>query len=153
MAKDPQSKPIEPDPQLKPLEILVGSWEIEVIHPKIPGPVHGWATFEWFQGGKFLIERSGMDDPVFPAGLTIIGYNETSGDYTRHYFDSRGVIRTYEMSLRDNILKIWGTTPDFSQRFTGDISEDGNTIKVRLEMARDNLNWEHDFDQIFKRVR
>lgn len=76
-----QTYPVGPDPQLKPLEILVGTWEIEVIHPMIPGPVHGWATFEWFPGGKFLIERSSMDDPVFPAGLMMIGYNEATGQF------------------------------------------------------------------------
>ena len=68
MAKDSSSnskaKKVEADPHLKPLEILVGEWEIEVVHPLIAEPVHGSLTFEWLQGGKFLIERSEMDDPL-----------------------------------------------------------------------------------------
>ena len=148
-----QAYPVEPDQQLKPLEILVGTWEIKVVHPKIPGPVHGWATFEWFPGGKFLLERTAMNNPVFPAGLMMIGYNEATGDYMQHYFDSRGVMRDYHLSLRDNTLKIWRDDPGFSQRFTGVISEDGNTVTIRLEISRDSATWEHDFDEIFERVK
>src|SRR4051812_18395713 len=100
MANESSSKPGpksgEADPKLKPLEILVGTWETEVVHPMITGPVHGLATFEWFKGGKFLIERSEMDDPIFPAGIMIVGYNEATGNFTQHYFDSRGVIRNYD---------------------------------------------------------
>jgi hypothetical protein len=148
-----QAYPVGPDPRLKPLEILVGKWEIKVIHPKIPGPVHGWATYEWFPGGKFLLERTGMSDPVFPAGLVLIGYDEATGHYIQHYFDSRGVMRDYYMSLRDNTLTIWRDDPGFSQRFTGVFSADGNTMTVRLEKAQGGANWEHDFDEIFERVQ
>ena len=148
-----QDYQVEPDPQLKRLEILVGTWEIKVIHPEIPGTIQGWATYEWFPGGKFLLERTGMNNPVFPAGLMMIGYDEATGDYMQHYFDSRGVMRDYHLSLQDKILTIWRDNPGFSQRFTGKISEDGNTITIRLEKSRDNTNWEHDFDEIFERVK
>jgi hypothetical protein len=148
-----QAYPVGPDPRLKPLEILVGTWEIKVIHPKVPGSIHGWATFEWFPGGKFLLERTGMNNPVFPAGLSMIGYDEATGDYIQHYFDSRGVMRDYYLRLRDNILTNWRDDPDFSQRFTGTISDDGNTINLYLEKAQGGADWEHDFDEIYQRVR
>lgn len=145
--------PLEPDPKLKPLEILVGTWEIEVKHPKIPGPTHGTAIFEWLPGGKFLIEQISLSNPVFPFGLSRIGYDEETGDYIQHYFDSRGVIRNYHLSMKDNVLKVWRNDPDFSQRFTGTFSDDGNTMTYSLEIAKDNVHWEHDFDQIYRRVK
>ena len=152
MAKDGSTgKELEADPKLKPLETLVGEWEIEIVHSMFPRPIHGSASFEWFQGGKFLIEQSEMDDSVFPAGIMIIGYNEATGNYTQHYFDSRGVIRNYDLSLRDNTLKIWRNDPDFSQRFEGIFSEDGNTIPSHWEKAMDGINYEHDFDMTFRR--
>lgn len=148
-----EGKVVKADPKLRPLDILAGAWEIEIVHSLFPRPVHGTATFEWFQGGKFLIERSRMDDPIFPTFIAVIGYNETAGDYTQYYFDSRGVIRTYQVSLRDNTLKIWREDPDFPQRFTGTFSGDGDTITGRWEKAMDGLNWEHDFDLTFRRKK
>jgi hypothetical protein len=157
MAKNNRSRTqpgsIKPEPKLKPLDILVGIWDIEVIHSLFPTTIHGTATFEWLQGGTFLIERSSLDEAAFPASISIIGYNDTTGNYTQHYFDSRGVERVYEMSLLDSTLKVWRQDPGFSQRFTGTFSEDSNTITSRWEKAIDGLNWEHDFDLTYTRVK
>jgi hypothetical protein len=52
----------------------------------------------------------------------------------------------YEMSLRDNVWKLWRDSPDFSQRFTGTCSEDGKSIRGCWEKSSDGSNWKHDFD-------
>ena len=41
----------------------------------------------------------------------------------------------------------------FSQRFTGKISEDGNTIAGRWELADDAGNFTTDFELIYRRVQ
>lgn len=148
-----QAYPTGPEPRLKPLEVLVGTWEIKANHPEVPGPLHGWATYEWFPGGKFLLARTGMNNPDFPAGIMLIGYDEATGDYVQHYFDSRGLMRDYHLTIHNKTLTFWRNDPEFSQRFTYTISDDGNTINLYLEKARGNAPLEHDFDQIYERVK
>jgi hypothetical protein len=52
-----------PNPALRGLEPLVGEWEME--SPLGPG-VRGRATFEWLEGGAFLVQHSGPTMPAFP---------------------------------------------------------------------------------------
>jgi hypothetical protein len=68
------------------------------------------------------------------------------------YFDERGVSRKYEVTLHDNILKMWRNAPGFSQRFTGTIIENGDTMIGKWELSRDDLSWEKDLELIYKRV-
>jgi hypothetical protein len=74
-----------------------------------------------------------------------------------HYFDSRGVARTYQMSFTEREWKLWRDRPDlspldFSQRFTGTLSSDGNTISGRWEISHDGSTWEHDFQITYRRT-
>ena len=45
------------------------------------------------------------------------------------------------------------TPLDFSQRFTGRFSGDGQRIDGRWETSRDGSDWEHDFDLTYTKVR
>ena len=147
------AKKIEVDPKLKPLEILVGEWETEAINPlDATKTTKGTVIFEFLEGGTWLVERSGNEAP-FPSSISIIGYNDTTGNFTQHYFDSRGVGRVYEMNLLDNTWRLWRLAPGFSQRFKGIFSEDGNTITSHWEKAVDGLNYEHDFNLTFRRKK
>jgi hypothetical protein len=57
-----------PNPALKPLGILVGEWSTVGTHPLAPGTTfHGRASFEWLEGGAFLIMRSRIDEPGIPS--------------------------------------------------------------------------------------
>jgi len=148
-----QSKTKTPDSNLKPLGILAGAWDISGPNPMEPTEeVHGIVSFEWLSGGRYLIERVTVEHPDFPDSISIIGYDETTGNFVQHYFDSRGVERTYGMSLVDNVWKLWRDAPGLSQRFTGEISGDGHTIKSRWEKSGDGSNWEHDFDLTYTRT-
>jgi hypothetical protein len=90
---------------LERLEVLVGEWETNV-----PGvEAKGRTTFEWLEGGGFLIERSTVDRPEFPNGICVIGATGPDGRLQQHYFDSRGVARVYDMTLargptRDSVM-------------------------------------------------
>src|SRR5262249_59231485 len=80
---------------LERLDVLVGEWETNV--PAVEA--EGRTTFEWLEGGGFLIERSTVDRPEFPNGICVIGATGADGGLQQHYFDSRGGARVYEMSL------------------------------------------------------
>ena len=69
------------------------------------------------------------------------------------YFDERGVTRQCEVSLRDNVWKWWRDFPDFSQRYTGTIVDDGNTIVSKGELSRDGSTWQPDLELTYTRVR
>ena len=149
----PHQQPPEPNPALERLDPLVGECTIEGTVPSDPPlAVRGRATFEWLTGGSFLVQSWDVAHPDFPDGIAIIGSNASAEAFRQHYFDSRGVFRVYEMSLRDNVWKLWRDSPNFSQRFTGTFSDDGKTITGRWEKSSDGSNWEHDFDLTYMKV-
>ena len=143
----------KPNPALKPLSVLVGNWKTTGTHPLVPGKTfHGETSFEWIEGGAFLIMHSQIDEPEIPSGIAIFGADDTTGDCTMLYFDERGVSRLYQTSLRDNTWKWWRNAPGFSQRFSGDVSEVGKTIESHGELSRDGEHWEPDLALTYTKV-
>jgi hypothetical protein len=135
---------------LKRLGVFIGEWRLGLE----PG---ARSVFEWALDGKFLIQRTEIPDPVFPNGLCIVAYDPSKDAYTQHYFDSRGVVRLYAMTFRDGIWTLLRNTPDFtpldfSQRFTGRFSADGNTISGTWETG-DGSNWKKDFELTYARIK
>ena len=142
-----------PNPALKPFSILIGNWSTTGTHLLIPNTVlHGRTSFEWLEGGAFLMMRSEIDEPGIPNGIAIFGSDDSTHEYYMLYFDERGVSRKYEVTLQDNIWKWWRNTPGFSQRYTGTIVDDGNTIIGKGELSKDGSSWEKDLDLTYKRV-
>ena len=112
---------------------------------------------EWALDGNFLIQRTEVPDPKFPTVLSIVAYDVNKDSYSQHYFDSRGVVRLYAMTFRDGIWTLVRSSPDFtpldfSQRFTGRFSSDGDTISGTWETG-DGSNWKKDFDLTYARVK
>src|SRR3954469_23615309 len=95
---------------LERLDILVGEWIVTV-----PGfdDVDARTTFEWLEGGGFLIQRSTVDRPEFPNGVCVIGATGPDGGLQQHYFDSRGVARVYDMTFDG---RTWTLSPEGPQR-------------------------------------
>lgn len=80
---------------MRTLEVLVGEWQTDA-----PGmEAEGRTSFEWLEGGGFLVERSVVSRPEFPNSISVIGPTGPDGALQQHYFDSRGVARVYEMTL------------------------------------------------------
>ena len=106
------------DPMLEQLDRLIGTWATEATHPLVDGVVPGSITFEWLEGGRFLIQRSVNDHELFPDAICVIGAPEAGDGLVMEYFDSRGVRRTYGVSFDDGVLRIWRDHPGFDQRFS-----------------------------------
>jgi hypothetical protein len=154
MATKIGTKAAIPNPALKPFELLVGRWETTGSHPYLPGVVlHGRTSFDWAEGGAFLIVRSEIDESHFPDGVAIFASDDAAKRYVMLTFDERGVSRVYEVTMAGNELRWWRDEPSFSQRFVMTIDEDGNTMISTGEMSRDGGAWEKDLELTYTRVK
>ncbi len=142
------------NPALDRLEALVGEWSLEAGPPGGPRwAAEARASFEWFAGRTFLVQRQSVDMPEAPDGIMIIGSGDDPEAFRQYYFDSRGVHRIYEMTLKDGVWKLWRDSPDpFPQRFEGTFSDHGQTIEGRWEKAPDGSDWEIDFDLTYRKL-
>ncbi len=147
------SKAAKPNPALSPLKALIGEWKTVGKHPMLPGVIlNGQTSFEWLEKGAFLMMRNHIDHKDFPDGIAIIGSDDSAEAYSMIYFDEREVSRNYTTTLKDNIW-IWSRNdPEFSQRFTGRISDDGNTIVSHGEMSKNGKPWEKDLELTYTRI-
>jgi len=138
---------------LRALDPLVGEWLLEAQPPGgEPWPGGGRAIFEWHDSGAHLVERSSVEMPEAPDGVSIIGCDAANGTYYQLYSDERGVCRVYQMSIDAHEWKLWRTGLPFAQRFTATISDDGQTIAGQWEVAEDGTNFTVDFDLTYRRV-
>jgi hypothetical protein len=153
MAKNAKHEAAIPNPALKPLSVLVGKWNTVGTHPLLPDTLHGHTSFEWLEGGAFLMMRSEIEEPGVPSGIAIFGSDDAAEAYFVLYFDERGVSRKYEATMRDNIWKLWRNAPGFSQRFTGTFADNGNTIVGVWELSEDDSTWKRDLELTYTRVR
>jgi hypothetical protein len=121
---------------------FIGEWAVTASLSDEPAK----ATFEWILGGRFVVQRQEIAHPDAPDSFAILGYEDDG--YVQHYFDSRGVVRRYEMTLEGGAWTLTRDEPGFAQRWTGTFSADGNTIEGTWE-----LNGKRDFDVTYTRDR
>jgi hypothetical protein len=146
------------------LDVFVGEWVLEVRFPGdrlAPSGATGEgprarSRFEWTLDRQFLLQRTEIPIPEAPDSLAVVSANLETGAFTQHYYDSRGVARLYAMSLADGVWTLTRESPDFtrldfSQRFTGTFSADGNSISGAWE-TRQGGDWEHDFALTYRRA-
>jgi hypothetical protein len=123
-----------PHPGLENLDRLVGTWQ--VLGPIIQGQV----TFEWMEGGFFLVQHIDLDHHGRRVkGMEITGYRrgwealQAGTDYqpdqeiTSHLFDNAGNTFTYVYEVNGDTLTIWGGHKASPAHYTGKWSDDGNT--------------------------
>ena len=140
-------------PKLERLNALVGEWSMETVFPDAPpSDVRGRTAFQWGPNEAFLIQRWEVPIAKAPDGVAIVAADEESGDLVQHYFDSRGVVRDYEMSVDDGVWTLLRLVPGFCQRFTGRFDAAGGRIDGAWEMSDDGTEWRLDFDLIYTRV-
>jgi hypothetical protein len=142
------------NPALAPLKGLIGEWKAVGSHPLMHGEtLHGSSTFSWMEGGAFLIWHSRVDKEGFPEGIAIFGSDDASGELFMLYFDERKVSRKYDVSVKDNTVKWWRNAPNFSQRYTWTITDNGDTIVGKGELCKDGKTWEKDLDLTYSRIK
>jgi hypothetical protein len=144
-------------PDAGDLAPLIGTWTVEAEFPTL-GVVRGRTTFDWLLGRRFVLERSEAEHPDAPDSHSVLAPDPARpGGFVQHYFDSRGVVRLYEMAFDGRTWTLERRTPDFSpldfaQRFTADLGDDGDTIAGRWETAPDGEEWRLDFRLTYRRT-
>jgi hypothetical protein len=100
-------QPRTPNPDLKRLDTLVGTWAMS-------GAVHGTVTYVWMDGGCFLIQHVNLEqqDGQHTKGMEMIGHLHRNGEAPRTdmhaRYDARtGETRDYVDELAGDTLTIW----------------------------------------------
>jgi hypothetical protein len=139
----------ERNPALEPFDALIGTWATKATHPLVDAVVPGSITFEWLEGGHFLVQRSRNEHELFPDAICVIGAPETGDGLVMEYFDSRGVRRTYGVSLDDGVLRIWRDDPVFAQRFSATLGHHG--FERLWQLAETPGAWQDDLKVTYRR--
>ncbi|TDD98990.1 hypothetical protein [Jiangella asiatica] len=148
------------NPRLSRLDVLVGAWEVTA---SSKGRTLSTApcTFQWYGDGGLLVQRTDPQTYLVPEWVgaapswfdAVIGLDDHSDELTMLYTDSRGVCRTYRMSLDGDRWTLSSRPgPDFHQRFVGTVSDDGTEIDGRWEASEDGQAWSTDFDVTYRRL-
>ena len=142
-----------PNPALAPWARMIGEWTTLGAHPLLPGiTLHGRASFEWLEGGAFVIMRTEIDESEIPSGIAVFGSDDATGEHFMLYFDERGVSRRYNVTLFEDGWLWSRSASGFSQRFRATLSKDGRTIMGRGEVSKDGVTWEGDLELTYSRV-
>jgi hypothetical protein len=137
------------DPALEAFDVLVGTWDTEAKHVDVDQVVRGTVTFEWLEGGHFMVQRSHVDHELFPDAICVIGAPETGEGLVMEWFDSRGVRRTYGVSLDDGVWRTWRDAPGFDQRSSATLGRD--SFEALAELARTRGDCQEDMRMTYRR--
>jgi len=137
------------DPELEAFDALIGTWATRATHPMIDVVVPGSIEYEWLEGGRFLIQRTSNEHELFPDAISVIGAPEDGDGLVMEYFDSRGVRRTYGISLEDGILRTWRDALGFDQRFSATLARD--EFEGQWQVAETPGEWKDDLKVRYRR--
>lgn len=126
-----QKQRAQPNPDLKRFKKLIGTWQVS-------GELQGTNTFEWAEGGFFLIQHFDFQkDGHRIKGIEIIGheqnfFGEQSAEIkTRVYsfMDGMTLDYVYEMNERGE-LTIWMDKKGSDGFMKGAFSDDGKKLDI-----------------------
>ena len=118
--------PAKPSPDMEGLNKLVGTWNVT-------GGAQGQVTYEWMEGGFFLIQHVDLEqEGQRLKGIEIIGHLRPFGappseDIKSRYYDTMGNTLDYVYEVEGNTLTIWGGERGSPAYYQGRFSDDGNT--------------------------
>ncbi|HUQ82840.1 MAG TPA: YciI family protein [Gemmatimonadaceae bacterium] len=147
----PELKPMVGDGQ-RQLDPFVGTWKVTGHNrggaPNEPDTsLTGTERYEWLPGGFFL---QGNWDRQFGTGrhtgISIIRYDDATGEHSSYNTDNLGFARTYRMTERGGVWSLTGPTERASVRFSGD----GDTMTTLWEVNKDG-QWMPLCDLVGKR--
>jgi Protein of unknown function (DUF1579) len=123
--------PPRPDPALKELDFLVGTWSIR---GNMAGSdeenIVGESTFEWLPGGFFLrqVMRIDFAGQFQAEGEELIGYDPETEKFPSYVFsNSSPEPLPYEYEVKDGSMKIRVSHGILDATFTGEVGQDGKT--------------------------
>ena len=121
---------IKPHPALKALEIMAGTWELQGRDYTTNEEIHGQSTYEWLEGGFFLVHRFRFDytGRLF-TGVEYIGYDEKSRHLKTHVFSNQnpGPLE-YTWEVNEDTFVNWFGEVGADNHYQGKFSEDGKTL-------------------------
>lgn len=124
-----------PNPGLRQLDKLVGTWEVRGRESGPEGEISGQVIFEWAEGGHFLKQHVHINHiGHIIHGIEIIGYErrwgaaEPESDCTSHFFDNFGNHFEYVWETGKNTLTIWGGYIGSEARFKGKFNESNDVL-------------------------
>lgn len=133
-------QPPQPNPALKRLDVLVGTWDLQGREAGTGGEVHGQVAREWMAGGFYLVQRVDIDYTGRQvAGTEYIGYDEANKALKSCFFStggpgpSGGVALEYVWEVGDDTRTIRGGFVGSPANFRGRFSDDRNAIAGRWE--------------------
>lgn len=122
----PQSP--KPNSDLRNLDRLVGTWQVS-------GEAQGQISYEWQDGGFFLMQRFDLDHGGhLIKGVEMIGHRQGLGEEpsldirTRVYSFLEGLTLDYVYELEGDTLTIWGGEKGSPAYYRGTFSADGNSL-------------------------
>jgi hypothetical protein len=148
------------NPGLTRLDVLVGQWELTASSGEQLMSTSR-STFEWLGDSGFLVQRTEPPSYLVKEWVgaapervdAVIGLDDHSDTFTMLYTDSRGVCRTYRMTLEADRWALSARPgPDFYQRFEGTFNEDRTVIDGRWEASSDGRTWSTDFTVTYRRM-
>lgn len=113
--------------ELQRLGRLVGTWDVS-------GGATGRTSFEWMDGGHFLVQRGRLDHDGHEVRMTeIIGYEHPFGgergtEVKSRVYDADGNTLDYVYELAGDELTIWGGFKGSPGHFKGVFTENGNRL-------------------------
>lgn len=138
--------------ELQQLERFLGTWTVR--GRQLAGPVGpaadiaGTESYEWLQGGQFLVHRFDArlgDDAA--ACIEITGYDPPSGAYPTHTYYNDG--RSNDWQGRFDERGRWILTGEWPMpdgratvRCTMEFTDGGATRTARWESSKDGARWE-----------
>lgn len=119
----------EPAQALRALGRLVGTWEQSGNH------LTGTTTFEWLEGGHFLVQRFDFTtlDGQKINGIELIGHERRFGEEPSDDVRSRAYTKTgdtldYVHELEGDTLTIWAGERGSPAYYRGTFSDDGTIL-------------------------
>jgi len=117
----------QPSAALRRLDRLAGTW-------RVTGGADGTVTYEWMDGGFFLIQHVDMEhDGRQVRGIEIIGHSRPFGaapgeDIASRFYDTEGNTLDYVYEIEGDLLTIWGGERGSPAYYRGRFSGDGNRV-------------------------
>src|SRR5918995_2895543 len=140
----------QPNPVLKSLEVIVGTWDLKGRESGTDGEIHGQLTFAWMEGGFYLVQRVNIDYAGRRiTGTEYIGYDESSEALKSYFFSNEGpgpfggVALEYVWEVGDDALTIWGGFVGSPANFKGKFSDEHNTITA-AGSGQGRIRGDHD---------